>query len=121
MGKIWMTANIEGSALERPTEDFERNGMETKKNKNGIDEKRLLQELNDRFGAKNGMNTSSFVDMKQRIKEKRIFYNTQHRLSQCVRNDLENIPITLLIAWGCLYSNANYKITTFCVSLFTLS
>ena len=107
---------IKGMISRRPPEDFEI----LNKNKNAND---------GQFGSDNNreqkqsseVNNVNNMNISEKLKQKRLLYSTGVRYTKCIRNDLENIPITLLCAWGSLYANANDKITTYCISIFTVS
>lgn len=111
------------------------------------EEEKLLQDLHREFGSKNDetggdekqaspmdvnfaaaqisssstSHHSQDIIMNQKLKEKKLLYSIGRRYTKIVRNDLENIPITLVLGWGSLYANSNDKITTYCISIFTVS
>mmetsp|Transcript_10273 Transcript_10273/g.15539 ORF Transcript_10273/g.15539 Transcript_10273/m.15539 type:complete len:243 (+) Transcript_10273:49-777(+) len=133
--KIWMTASMEGMLLQRPPEDVTAmNGLHASGGgvQHSREEQKLLDDigssLQQRIGATQLQNqnagdrtsaTLSQTPTQQKLKEKRLLYSSGYRYSRMVSNDLENIPITLLLAWGNLYANTNHKITTICISIFT--
>ena len=63
---------------------------------------------------------NNIIGIQQRLKQKKLLYDTGYRYKRIIGNDLENIPITLILAWGSLYANTNDKITTYCISIFTM-
>eukprot|EP01084_Bolivina_argentea_P109260 195271_1 len=137
--KIWITASIEGTMLQRPPEDEQL--MNSLKNNEEIDEQKLLEDIKrsiqhmqpesstlkspnmvaNRISSSIENGDVHLTNTQQKLKQKGLLYDVGYRWSKILRNDLENIPITLMLAWAAIYNNANHKVTTICLSIFTIS